>query len=151
MLTRRTYDYAIDLKKGFVPRKEKVYSLSREERDEVRYFLQERKIESILDIIENIGTKKLFTKLDLRWGYNNIRIKERNEWKVAFTTLEGLFEPIVMFFGLTNSLAMFQAIMNQFLRNLINIGKVRCFVDNIMIGTESKEGHDELMEEWKKC
>jgi len=42
---------------------------------------------------------------------------------------------------------MFQAIMNQFLRNLINIGKVRCFVDNIMIGTESKEGHDELMEE----
>jgi len=104
-----------------------------------------------LDIIENIGTKKVFTKLDLRWDYNNVRIKERNEWKVAFTTLEGLFEPIVMFFGLTNSLAMFQAIMNQFLRNLINIRKVRSFVDNIMIGTENKEGHDELMEEWKKC
>jgi len=104
-----------------------------------------------LDIIENIGTKEVFTKLDLRWGYNNIGIKERNEWKVAFTTLEGLFEPIVMFFGLTNSLAMFQAIINQFLRNLINIGKVRCFVDNIMIVTESKEGHDELIEEWKKC
>jgi len=104
-----------------------------------------------LDIIENIGTKKVFKKLDLRWGYNNVRIKERNEWKVAFTTLEGLFEPIVMFFGLTNSLAMFQAIMNQFLRNLINIRKVRSFVDNIMIGTENKEGHDELMEEWKKC
>jgi len=54
------------------------------------------------DIINNIRTKKMFTKINLRWGYNNIRIKERNKWKVAFTTLEGLFEPTVMFFGLTN-------------------------------------------------
>ena len=61
----------------------------------------------ILDILENIGTKKVFTKMDLRWGYNNVRIKEGDEWKVAFTTLEGLFEPIVMFFGLTNSPATF--------------------------------------------
>jgi len=59
----------------------------------------------ILDIVENIGTKKVFMKLDLRWGYNNMRIKEGNEWKVAFTIPEGLFEPTVMFFGLTNSLA----------------------------------------------
>ena len=38
----------------------------------------------ILDIIKNIGIKKIFTKIDLRWGYNNMRIKERDEWKVAF-------------------------------------------------------------------
>ena len=61
----------------------------------------------ILDIIKNIGTKKIFTKIDLRWGYNNMRIKERDEWKVAFTTLKELFEPTVMFFGLMNSLAIF--------------------------------------------
>ena len=54
-------------------------------------------------ISDIIGTKKIFTKSDLRWGYNNIQIKEENEWKTAFITLEGLFEPIVMFFGLTNS------------------------------------------------
>ena len=54
------------------------------------------------DVIKNIGTKKIFTKINLRWGYNNIRIKEENKWKVAFTIPEGLFEPTVMFFGLTN-------------------------------------------------
>jgi len=52
----------------------------------------------ISDIIENIGTKKVFMKLDLRWGYNNVIIKEGNEWKAAFTILEELFEPTVMFF-----------------------------------------------------
>ena len=61
----------------------------------------------IFNVLENIGTKKLFTKMDLRWRYNNMRIKEGDEWKAAFTTLEGLFEPTVMFFGLTNSPATF--------------------------------------------
>jgi len=45
----------------------------------------------ILDIIENIDTKKVFKKLDLQWGYNNVWIKERDEWKTAFMTQEGLF------------------------------------------------------------
>jgi len=52
-----------------------------------------------------------------------------------------------MFFGLINSLAIFQAIMNELLRNLINIGKVAAFIDDVMVGTESKEEHDELVEE----
>ena len=61
----------------------------------------------ILDILENIGTKKIFTKMDLRWGYNKVRIKEGDEWKAAFMMPEGSFELIVMFFGLTNLLATF--------------------------------------------
>jgi len=60
-----------------------------------------------LDIVKNIGTKKVFTKLDLRWGYNSVWIKERDEWKATFMTLEGLFKPTVIFFELTNFLAMF--------------------------------------------
>jgi len=58
-------------------------------------------------MIENIGTKKVFMKMDLRWGYKNIRIKDRNKWKAAFTTSKGSFEPTVMFFRLMNSLATF--------------------------------------------
>ena len=61
----------------------------------------------ILDIIENIDIKKVFTQLDLQWRYNNVQIKERDEWKTAFTTSEGSFESIVMFFKLTNFPVMF--------------------------------------------
>ena len=83
----------------------------------------------ISNIIENIGTKRVFTKIDLRWEYNNIRIKEGDEWKVVFTTPEGSFEPTVIFFGLTNSPATFQAMMNKLLRDLINTGKVVAFIN----------------------
>ena len=101
----------------------------------------------ISDILENIGTKKLFTKMDLRWGYNNVRIKEGDEWKAAFTTPEGSFEPTVMFFGLTNSPATFQAIMNELLRDLTNMGKVAVFTDDVIVGMETEEEHDELVAE----
>ena len=175
-----------------MPRKEKVYPLSREEREEVREFVKEqlrkcyiqlskspqtapvffvgkkdrkkRMVQDywylnewmiknnyslllISDVLENIGTKKLFTKTDLRWGYNNIRIKEGNEWKAAFTMPEGLFEPTVMFFGLMNSPATFRTMMNELLRDLINTGKVAVFIDDVIVGTEKEEEHDELVAE----
>jgi len=57
----------------------------------------------ILDLIDNIGKKRVFTKIDLRWGYNNMRIKKEDKWKAAFLIPERSFEPMVMFFGLTNS------------------------------------------------
>ena len=102
----------------------------------------------ISNVLENIGTKKLFTKMDLRWEYNNVRIKEGgDEWKAAFTMPEGSFEPTVMFFGLTNSPATFQAMMNELLRDLINTGKVAAFIDNVIIRTEIEEGHDKLVAE----
>jgi len=192
MPTRKVWDHVIDVKEGFMPRKEKVYPLSREEREEVREFIKEqlrkgyiqlskslqmapvffvRKKDGkkrivqnyrylnkwmiknnyllllISDILENIGTKKIFTKIDLRWGYNNVRIKERDEWKAVFTTPERFFEPMVMFFGLTNSPAMFQAIMNELLRDLINTGKVAVFIDDVIVGIETEEGHDEIVAE----
>ena len=61
----------------------------------------------ILDIVKNIGMKKVFTKIDLWWEYNNIQIKEKDEWKAVFTTPEESFEPMVMFFGLMNPLVTF--------------------------------------------
>ena len=59
----------------------------------------------------------------------------------------GFFEPIVMFFGMTNLPATFQAMMNEILRDLINEGKVAAFVDDMLVGTETEEGHDEIVEE----
>ena len=61
----------------------------------------------IMDLIDNMGSKKVFTKMDLRWEFNNMRIKKEDEWKRAFTTHVGFFERTVMFFRMTNSLATF--------------------------------------------
>jgi len=76
-----------------------------------------------------------------------VQIKEGDEWKVAFTTPEGSFEPTVMFFGLTNFPAMFQVMMNELLQDLINTGKVVVFIDDMIVGTKTEEGHDELVAE----
>ena len=76
-----------------------------------------------------------------------MRIKEGDEWKAAFTTYVGLCEPVVMFFGMINSPATFQAMMNEILRDMINEGKVAAFVDNVLVGTETEEGHNEIVEE----
>jgi len=65
----------------------------------------------------------------------------------VFTTHIGSFEPIVMFFGITNLLATFQAMINKILRDMINEGKVAAFVDNILVGTETEKGHDKIVEE----
>ena len=76
-----------------------------------------------------------------------MRIKEEDEWKAAFTTPEGSFKPTMIFFGLMNSLAMFQTMMNKILQNLLNTRKVASFIDDVIIGIEGEEEHDELMEE----
>jgi len=155
---QKPWDYTIELKGRFMPRKEKVYSLLREEREEVQVFVENqlrkgythlsklpqmslvyfvakknekrRMVQDyqhinegtikngyplllIADILDRVETRKVFTKLDLCWGYNNIRIKEGNEWKVVFTTHIGSYKPMVMYFGLTNSPATFQTMMND--------------------------------------
>jgi len=70
--------------------------------------------------LDGIGSKKIFTKLDLRWEYNNIRIKEGDEWKAVFTTHIRAYEPIIIYFGLTNSPAIFQTIMNDLFQDIMN-------------------------------
>ena len=192
MLTRKTWDHAIDLREGFVPKKGKIYPLSRVEREKVQEFMKDqlrkgyirpskspqtslvffvlkkdgkkRMVQDywylnswtvknnyllplISDLIDSIGKKKVFTKMDLCWGYNNVRIKEEDKWKAAFSTPEGSFELMVMFFGLTNSPAIFQAMMNNLLRDLVVEKKVAVFIDDVMIATETEEGHDEIVEE----
>ena len=124
MLMRKVWDHAIDLKETFKPWKERIYPLSKNEREEVQNFVEDQlrkryirpskspqmlpvffvgkkdrskqmvmdyrnlndqtvknnySLPLITDLINNIGSKKVFTKMDLRWGFNNVRIKEGNE------------------------------------------------------------------------
>ena len=76
-----------------------------------------------------------------------MRIKEGDEWKAVFMMPEGSFKPTVMFFGLTNSPATFQAMMNELLRDLINTGKVAAFIDDVIIRTETEEGYNKIVAE----
>jgi len=101
----------------------------------------------ITELIDNMGSKKVFTKMDLRWGFNNVRIKEGDEWKGAFTMYIGSFEPTVIFFRITNLPATFQVIMNEILRDPIKKGKVAAFVDDVLVGTETEEEHNEIVKE----
>ena len=93
------------------------------------------------DIINRLRQAKYFTKFDVRWGYNNIRIKEGDEWKAAFVTNRGLYEPKVMFFGLTNSPATFQSLMNSIFVDLVAAGKVAVYLDDILIYSTDLEEH----------
>jgi len=76
-----------------------------------------------------------------------VRIKEGDEWKAAFSTPEGSFKPMVIFFGLTNSPTMFQAMMNDLLRDLVVEEKIVVFIDDVVVVTETEEEHDEIVEE----
>jgi Reverse transcriptase (RNA-dependent DNA polymerase) len=94
-------------------------------------------IPRIEQILEALHGKELFTALDIQWGYNNIRIKEEDQWKAAFKTPEGLFKPRVMFFGLTNSPMTFQRTMDRVFLKLCNKypGMVFVYMDDILIAT----------------
>jgi len=71
--------------------------------------------------------------MDLRWSYNNVRIKKEDEWKAVFLMPKRSFEPMVMFFGLTNSPGTFQAMMNDLLKYIVIEEKVAVFIDDVMI------------------
>jgi len=73
-------------------------------------------------------------------GYNNIQIKEGDKWKAAFLTPEGLFEPLVMFFSLTNSPATFQMMMNHIFQAQVAQGWLSIYMDDIAIHTKPKTG-----------
>ncbi len=97
----------------------------------------------IPQVIDRLRGCTLFTKVDVRWGYNNIQIKEGDEWKAAFLTPEGLFEPTVMFFGLTNSPATFQMMMNTIFHTEVAQGWLSVYMDDIAIHTKCEKNEME--------
>jgi RNase H-like domain found in reverse transcriptase/Reverse transcriptase (RNA-dependent DNA polymerase) len=93
----------------------------------------------ISEIMDKIKGTKFFTKFDVRWGYNNIRIKAEDQWKAAFTTNRGSFKPMVMFFRMCNLLATFQAMMDSIFSDMIEGRRVIVYMDDILIFAENQE------------
>ena len=95
----------------------------------------------IPQVIDWLSGCTKFTIIDICWGYNNIQIKEGDKRKAALLTHEGLFEPTVMFFGLTNSPATFQMMMNTIFRTEVGEGWLSVYMDDIAIHT-AKHPHE---------
>src|SRR5487761_659493 len=97
----------------------------------------------IPQLVDRLRGCSLYTKFDIRWGYNNVQIKEGDEWKAAFLTNEGLFEPTVMFFSLTNSPATFQTMMNTIFAAEIAQAWLTVYMDDMAIHTKRLDGETE--------
>jgi len=95
------------------------------------------------EVINKLKKVKYFNKLDLIWGYNNIRIKEGDEWKAAFLTNKGLFKPQVMYFRLCNSLGTFQRMMNSIFRELLHKGVLANYMDDFVIPAKTMKKLEE--------
>jgi hypothetical protein len=117
-----------NLAKGYIEPSDSPYGFStfmvpKKDSDELRYIIDYRPLNAVThkdvtplpnlaECIEDLQGMELFSKFDVRWGYNNIRIRNEDRWKTAFKTRRGLFQMLVMFFGMCNSPAAFQRFMN---------------------------------------
>ena len=99
----------------------------------------------ISQLVDKLKGCKLFTKINLQWGYNNMRIHEGNEWKAAFVMHKGAFELLVMYFGLCNSPTTFQKMMNEIFHDMSDVCVV--YIDDLMIFTDmdDQEKHDRIV------
>jgi len=96
-------------------------------------------ISNVQSILDKLQESKYFTVMDIQLGYNNICIRKQDQWKGAFRTNQGLFEPTVMFFRMYNSPAIFQMMMNTIFMPLIAKNLILVYMDNILIHTSTKK------------
>ena len=89
----------------------------------------------LAELVDKVPGRDFYTTLDVCWGYHNIRIKDGDQWKAAFKTNHGLFEPDIMYFGLTNSPTSWQALMDDHFCAKITQGWLKIYMDDFLIAT----------------
>ena len=85
----------------------------------------------ISELIDGMKDSTYFTRFNIRWDYNNIHICEEDQWKAAFITPLGLFEPTVMFFRFCNAPSTFQAFMNHIFTDMIAECWLKIYMDDL--------------------
>jgi hypothetical protein len=124
----------------FVPKKDSSLRLCQDYRKLNEISIKDKTpLPLISEVIDQLKDAKYFNKLDIIWGYNNVRIREGDEWKAAFLTNRGLFEPTVMFFGMSNSPATFSRMMTTIFREMLQEGSLVNYMDDFAIPGETKQ------------
>ena len=90
-------------------------------------------------LLDDIASSSYFAKFDVWWGFMNIRIKAGDEWKAAFVTPRGVFKPLVMFFGQTNTPPTFQRYMNETFSQMSGERKLVIFMDDVIVHGKTRD------------
>ena len=128
----------------YIPKKNKLLQLVQDYRKLNQVTIKNKTpLPLIGEVIDKLKEAKYFNKLDLIWGYNNVWIKEGDEWKVAFLMNKGLFEPQVIYFGLCNSPGMFQRMMNSIFWELLYEEVLANYMDDFIIPAKTMKELEE--------
>jgi len=130
----------------YIPKKDSSLQLAQDYRKLNQVTIKDKTSLSLIrEVIDKLKEARYFNKLDLIWGYNNVQIKEVDEWKATFLTNKGLFEPQVMYFRLCNSPGTFQRMMNSIFWELLHEGILANYMDNFIIPAKTMEELEERM------
>jgi len=124
----------------FIPKKDGTLQLVQDYRQLNQHTIKDKTpLPLINEVIDKLKNAKYFNKLDLIWEYNNVWIKEGDEWKAAFLTNKGLFELKVMYFRLCNSPGTFQQMMTSIFQELLHEGTLANYMDDFVIPAKTEE------------